>query len=88
MSDQHIAQRVARRFSFKYEPKETKQHRVEALGRRIHEATGLSKGMSESIADALVRGREVLRLAIQKGWPISDGGVIEGPNGTLSLDSI
>ena len=85
MSDRHIAQRVARRFAFRYEPKETKQHKVESLGRRIRDVTGISKGMAENIADAIVRGREVLRLAIQKGWPISDG-VIEGPTGTLSLE--
>lgn len=68
--------------------KETKEHKAEKLAGRIRDATGLSKGISEAIADAIVRGREVLRLAIQKSWPISEDGVIEGPKGTLELSAL
>jgi len=84
-----MARRVASRFkeSFKYEQKETKEHKVERISKKIRDATGLSKGVSEAIADAFVRGREVARLAIQKGWPL-DGDIIEGPTGTLSLEAI
>ena len=80
-----LAIRVARRFvSFRFEPKETKVHRVDRLAQGIRENTGLSKGMSEAIADAVIRGREVERLAMQKGWPIEDG-LIVGPSGTMPL---
>jgi hypothetical protein len=82
-----VIHRVAARFAFKYEPKETKQHRAEKLRDAIREATGLSRGMSEAIADAVVRGREVERLALQKSWPIEDG-VIIGPSGQLPLQNL
>jgi len=84
-----IARKIATRFreSFKYDPKETKEHKAEKIAKKIREATGLSKGISEAIADAFVRGRELARLALQKGWPL-EGDLIEGPAGTLSLDAI
>jgi hypothetical protein len=78
---------VARHLAFKYDQKESKQSKVDRLTKRIREATGLSKGMAEGIADAFVRGREVARLAIQKSWPIIQG-VIEGPAGQLSLSEL
>lgn len=84
--DALLTRRVAARFAFKFEPKETKEHKAERLAKKIRDATGLSKSISEAIADAYVRGREVARLAIQKGWPI-EGNVIEGPSGTFSLDA-
>lgn len=78
--------RLAARYrqSFKYEPKENKKTKVEKLMQTIREATGISKGLSEDIADAIVRGREVLRLAIQKSWPIEDGQIV-GPKGSLPI---
>jgi hypothetical protein len=84
-----LAARVAARWidSFKYEPKEKKEHRVERFAKAIREATGLSKGQSEAIADALVRGREVDRLALQKGWPVADL-VVTGPAGTFDLRTL
>ena len=82
-----LARRVALRWAFKYVPKETKQRKVEKARDLIHQTTGLSRGVSESIADAYVRGRDVDGLAIQKNWPIEHG-VIEGPSGTLRLDDL
>jgi hypothetical protein len=83
-----IAERVARRFwAFKYEPKEKKQTKVDRIMRVIRDRTGVSRGVAEAIADALVRGREVNRLAIQKGWPIQDDDII-GPQGTLALTEV
>jgi len=81
-----IAERVARRYveSFKYEPKEKKQSKVDRLMRHIREVTGVSRGVAGDIADALVRGRDVPRLAIQKGWPI-EGDAIIGPEGSLDM---
>lgn len=80
-----IAERVARRFNaFKFEPKEKKQSKVDRIMRVIREKTGVSRGVAEDIADALVRGRDVPRLAIQKGWPIEEGSII-GPEGTLDV---
>lgn len=73
--------------AFKYEPKEKKTSKVERLMKVIRDATGLSRGVSEDIADAVVRNREVERLAIQKGWPI-ESGVIEGPSGTIKLEDV
>lgn len=67
--------------------KETKETKVERVKKIIRDATGLSGGKSEQIADAIVRGREVERLAIQKGWPIEDG-VIHGDGGSIALSDI
>ncbi len=82
-----IARRVALRWAFKFVPKETKQHKVERVRDVIREQTGLSKGQSEAIADAYVRGRDVARLALQKAWPIENG-AITGPSGTLELTAL
>jgi hypothetical protein len=82
-----LAKRVAERWAFKYQPKETKEHRVERTMKTIRDATGLSRGMSEAIADAIVRGREVERLALQKSWPI-EGGRIVGPSGSIELSTL
>lgn len=82
------ASQVARRFlAFKYEPKEKKTSKVERLMKAIREATGLSRSVSEDIADAIVRNREVERLAVQKSWPLNEG-VIEGPSGSIKLDEL
>lgn len=84
-----MSQRVAKRFreGFKYEPKEKKQTKVDRLMRFIRERTGVSRGVAGDIADAVVRNRELDRLALQKGWPMQDG-VIEGPSGTLPISEI
>lgn len=89
--DQVIARKVVARFLTAkpyMKDRETKEHRVDKLADKIRDATGLSKGLSAAIADAIVRGREVLRLAIQKSWPISEDGIIEGPKGTLELSEL
>lgn len=75
---------IAQRVAFRYQKKETKKHKIERLKEVIRSATGLGKGLAEDIADAIVRGREVVRLAIQKGWPIEDGKIV-GPRGSLDL---
>jgi len=80
-----LIRQVVRRFmAFKYEPKETKQHKVERLSKAIREETGISRGQAEAIADAYIRGREIERLAIQKGWPLADG-IVTGPDGAFEL---
>lgn len=82
-----LARRVALRWAFKFVPKEKKEHKVERVRDEIKDKTGLSKGQSEAIADAYVRGRDVDRLALQKNWPIENG-VITGPSGTLELSAL
>lgn len=77
----------ATHLSFKYQPKETKQHKAERVGERIREATGISKGTSYAIADAFVRGRDVSALSVQKDWPIEQG-VITGPKGNISVSEL
>jgi ribosomal protein L22 len=83
----NVVARYQAKLAFKYVPKETKAHKVERVTQYIKDATGLSSGMSEAIADAFVRGRDVPRLAVPKNWPI-DGGVIEGPKGNLPLEGL
>ena len=78
---------LARRVAFKYVPKEKKEHKVDRLSKVIREATGLSRGMSEAIADAVVRGRNLEALALQKSWPVEDG-TLTGPDGQLELSSL
>lgn len=83
-----LPERVVRRFlAFKYEPKEKKKSKVDRLMRFIRDKTGVSRSVATDIADAVVRGREVKRLAVQKGWPV-DNGVIIGPQGELALDKV
>lgn len=82
-----MPERVLHRFGFKYEPKEKKTTKVDRLMRYIRDQTGVSRGVAAEIADAIVRNREVERLAIQKGWPILDGEV-SGPQGDVSLIKI
>lgn len=85
-----LTDRIAKSYiklAFKYEPKETKAHKVEVLLKKIREATGVSKGVAEAIADAVVRGRDLKALALQKGWPVTDG-ELEGPSGTLDITKL
>jgi len=82
-----LARRVALRWAFKYVPKEKKEHKVERVRDMIREQTGLSKGQSEAIADAYIRGRDVERLALQKNWPIENG-TVTGPSGSLELTAL
>lgn len=74
------------RVAFRYQQKETKKGKVGRVSRAIREATGISKGKADDIADALVRNRDVERLAVQKKWPVNDEGEISGDRGTLSFD--
>lgn len=83
-----IAPNVARRFlALKYEPKESKQSKVDRLMRFIRDETGVSRGVATDLADAFVRGRDVSGLALQKGWPIEDDAIV-GPQGTLDLSKL
>ena len=70
--------------AFKFENKEKKEHKVDRFLKELRDATGISKSQAADIADAYVRGREVNRLAIQKGWPLEDF-VVTGPEGTFDL---
>jgi hypothetical protein len=95
LNDLSIIHRVASRYllvssgreAFKYEPKETKQHKAERVGDKIREATGLQKGTAFAIAEAHVRGRNVNSLAVQKDWPIEQG-VIIGPKGEMPVSEL
>jgi len=82
-----VARVVRRYLAFKYVPKEKKKAKVDRLTKVIREKTGVGRGTAEDIADAIVRGREVDRLARQKSWPIENG-TIEGPKGTLTVKAI
>jgi hypothetical protein len=83
------ADQVVRRFlSFKFEHKETKQHKVEKLRDAIREQTGVSKGQAEDIADAILRKRDLAALGRQKSWPVNDEGQVEGPKGTFDPKTV
>lgn len=77
---------VARRVAYKF--KEKKQTKVDRLSKEIREATGVSRGMAEDIADAIVRKRDLDALALQKGWPTDSNGYLEGPKGSIDLSSL
>lgn len=85
MEASELAKKVAARWAFKYQPKETKQHKVERLMKMIREVTGLGRGTSEDVADAVVRNRNLGALALQKGWPVNEDGELEGPKGSMTL---
>lgn len=84
-----IVTRVVDRFKagFKYQPKETKQHKAERIGEYLRDVTGLQKGTASAIADAFVRGRDVGALSVQKDWPIEQG-VITGPKGEVPISGL
>lgn len=83
--DDPLVKRVVQ--AFKYDHKETKEGKIDRLKKRIRDATGISGSKAEQIADAIVRGREVERLAVQKGWPIEDG-IIKGDGGEIALSDL
>jgi len=88
MSADPRATRVAERFAYKFKPKESKESKVDRVGRLIRDRTGLGKGVSEAIADALVRSsRDIERLALQKKWPIEDGSVV-GESGSVTIQEL
>ena len=83
-----IAANVVRRFTaLKYVPKEKKKNKVERVSKLIREKTGLSNKQCDAIADALVRGRDLEALALQKNLPV-EGGKIEGPKGSLTVSKV
>lgn len=82
------AERVVRRFlAFKYKPKESKRSKVDRLSKMIREKTGISKKVAEDIADAVIRKRDLPRLALQKGWPMKED-VVEGPKGSVTTKEL
>jgi len=93
--DIDLIRRVASRYqvvstelmTFKYQPKETKQHKAERTGEYLRDVTGLQKGTAFAIADAFVRGRDVNLLATPKGWPIEQG-IITGPKGEMPVTAL
>lgn len=74
--------------AFRYEPKESKQSKIRRLMRMISDYTGIGRRIAEDIADAIIRNRNLLALAVQKNWPMNEEGMIEGPHGILSVDEI
>jgi hypothetical protein len=73
--------------AFKYQDKEKKKAKVTRLTDMIRKETGLGRGVAEGVADAIVRGREVDRLALQKNWPLENG-VLEGPKGSTTIEAL
>jgi hypothetical protein len=85
MLDKNTDARIALRVAYRFQPKETKLTKVEKTKDLLAEKAGISKSLAEKIADAIVRGRDVLRLAVQNGWPIDEDGLI---NGKLHLSEV
>ena len=89
MNNEAIARRVVANYTAAYKEKpETKRSRIQDAIRAI----GVSVGMAKDIADKMVAKHgdlsEILRLALQKGWPVNDEGILEGSKGTLDLSSM
>ena len=76
------------REAFKYEPKESKRTKLERLRKFITKATGIGRKVAEDIADAILRNRDLLRLSVQKNWPMNEEGFIEGVHGALHINEI
>jgi hypothetical protein len=55
--------------------------------RLITDETGIARRVAEDIADAVLRGRNLAGLALQKRWPMVDG-IIEGPRGTFPVEEV
>lgn len=62
--------------------------KLSRLAQAIQVKTGISSGKSEDIAEAVIRGRDVRSLAVQKSWPTNAAGDIEGPKGTMSFSEV
>ena len=83
-----LADKVVRRFlAFKNQPKESKKSKIDRLAKFIRDKTGVGIGVAKDMADAVIRNRDLDRLAHQKGWPASNGH-IEGPKGNLSFKDV
>ena len=82
-----LTAKVAARWAFKYQPKEKKKSKIDRLGKYIRAQTGIGRGQAEDIADAIIRGRELDRLAVQKNWPVEDG-KIKGDKGSVSFKQV
>lgn len=81
-----VARRVAKRFRDMRGP--GKGNLMDRVVDRIRQDTGLGRGTAEGIAKTLVRsGRDVLELAVQKGWPF-DGKTLVGPRGSVELTEL
>lgn len=76
------------REAFRYEPKESKKSKIDRLRNFISKATGVGRRVAEDIADAVIRNRDLLRLAVQKGWPMNEEGFIEGVHGALHINEV
>lgn len=84
----HLSEEVVRRFqAFKHQPKESKKSKIDRLSKFIRGKSGVGIGVARDIADAVIRKRDVERLARQKQWPVSDGH-IEGSKGKLSFKEV
>jgi hypothetical protein len=81
-----VARFLEAREAFRYEPKESKKSKVNRLMRLILSHTGIGRRVAEDIADAIIRNRDLARLAIQKGWPL-DRDIIEGPRGVFPVEA-
>jgi hypothetical protein len=73
--------------AFRYEPKESKQSKVRRLMRMILDYTGIGRRVAEDIADAILRNRDLLGLAVQKNWPMNEG-IIQGPLGEIPVEEV
>jgi hypothetical protein len=88
--DKVLAMRVAKRYAatFYKEKPETKRNRIMEMIRGV----GVSGGVAKDIADKMVAKHgdigEILRLALQKGWPVDQDGTLKGPKGTLDLSAV
>jgi hypothetical protein len=76
------------RLSFRYQPKESKESKIDRLTHLITKVTGIGRRIAEDIADAIIRNRNLLQLAVQKHWPMNEEGFVEGPHGALHINEI
>jgi len=66
-------------------PKRKKDSLKAEMAEVIRKITGLSLSVSGKIADAVVRKRDLDRLALQQDWPVEDG-QLTGDKGSIALD--
>jgi hypothetical protein len=78
----------AQKLAFRYQQKTQKKTLIAKLIQFLRDATGIGRGVAEDIASAVVRGRELARLALQKGWPVDEAGYVVGPKGRYPLANL
>lgn len=79
--DQQLTRRVVARYLIARAPERNSPETIETW---LEHNIGIAKGLARRIADAVYRGRNLLALAVQQGWPVENDKLV-GAKDEISL---